>query len=316
MKINHIYKISDFPLIYLSTGASNWHLLENSSNIQAYLLAHPMWNFSWTSIFLYWKYKLLLDRKGIKLILLNNSHKENIFSKIFGFNSFFINQNIHACENNFKVLNNQDKKYDAVYIAAAKPYKRLYLAEQIKSLYIITYFWPDVRDNNGNWNLHNFEPRIKHANSNKQRINAEEINMILNQSSCGLALSKKEGAMWAIMEYLYSGLPIVTTKSIGGRDLFFDNRYVKIAKDNSTAIEKAVFEIKSMNIDPVFIRNETLKKVKEHRKIFYNLIFDLYKKHNCKIEKFDGFHEKLWGGDGVYKHLFIPKKIKGCVLRC
>jgi len=256
------------------------------------------------------KYSFILEKKGINLVLLNNSYKEHLFSKFFGFNSYFINQNIHACENRFKILKDEEKKFDAVYIAAAKPYKRLHLAEKITSLYIITYFWPDVRDEDGNWDLHSFEPRIKHANYNKKRINSDEITKILNQSHCALALSRKEGAMWAIMEYLYSGLPIISTKSVGGRDLFFDDRFVKIEKDSSEAIKNAVSEMKSKRIDPTVIRSETLKKVKEHRKIFYSLISDLYKNSNRTIEKFEEFHEKIWGGDGIYKHIIHPSKNK------
>ena len=40
----------------------------------------------------------------------------------------------------------------------------------------------------------------------------------LNRARVGLCLSAREGAMFASMEYLLSGLPIVTTPSMGGRD--------------------------------------------------------------------------------------------------
>jgi glycosyltransferase involved in cell wall biosynthesis len=254
-----------------------------------------MWYFSWTSLPLYYKFRKMLLKKRITMILLSNSESEHKFAKFFGFTSYFINQNIHACENDFKIIKNSEKKYDAVYTAAAKPYKRLHLAEKIKSLYIITYFWPDVRDKNGDWDLHAFEPRIKHAKFNKRRIDEIKITEILNQSRCGMALSKKEGAMWAVMEYLFCGLPIVSTKSVGGRDFFFDKRFVKIVKDTPEEVEKGVYELVQKHIDPYFIRNETLNVLNKSRKEFYNLVDSITTKHNQTNEPYESFHKRIWG---------------------
>lgn len=307
MKVNHIYKIGEYPFIYLSIGTLYWNELPIHEQ-KSYLLCHPMWYFSWTSLPLYFKKKRELKKKNIELILLSNSKKENIFARIFGFKSYFINQNIHACEANFNILPNKKKIYDAVYIAAAKPYKRLHLAKRVKSLYIITYFWPDIRDENGDWDLHSFEPAIKHAAFNKRRIDNEQITLILNQSKCGLALSKKEGAMWAIMEYLYSGLPIVTTKSIGGRDFFYDNRFVTIVKDSARAVDEAVQYYSSNKIDPKFIRDTTISKVKKARKTFFNLICEINNTPYPVGQSFEDFHEKIWGGKGIYKHQYFPRK--------
>lgn len=101
MKINSIYKMSDKPIIWLSTGAKNWDKLDNNSKEKAYLLVHPMWEFSFTSILLYSKYKRQLKKKNIELILLNNSKPEYQFAKLWGFKSHFLNQNMHACEHQF-----------------------------------------------------------------------------------------------------------------------------------------------------------------------------------------------------------------------
>lgn len=294
MKINSIYKISNKPIIWLSTGAKNWSKLENKSNEKAYLLVHPMWEFSYSSFIPYQRHKRQLAKKNIELILLNNSKAEHRFAKFWGFRSHFLNQNLHACEHQFNI-ESQEKTVDAIYIAAAKPYKRIHLAEQIKSLYIITYFWPDVRDSEGNWDLHAFEPRIKHADFNKKRINATQIRTLLNQSKCGLALSKKEGAMWAIMEYLFCGIPVVTTKSVGGRDFFYDERFVEIVDDNPKAVQKGVESIISKKLSPELIRNETISKVEIERKKFYEVVKNLHLKHNTEIEDYQTFADRVWG---------------------
>ncbi|MEL6195247.1 MAG: hypothetical protein AAFR66_24530 [Bacteroidota bacterium] len=303
MKINDVYKISDRPLIMASTGSLNWSKLKNPGPEKAYLLVHPMWNFSWTSLRLYYKLAKQLKRNGIEMILLHNSEEEYRFGKTFGFRSYLINQNIHACEHNFIIQDELDKEYDASYIAAAKKYKRIHLAEEVDNLFVITYFWPDVRDEHGFWDLHGFEPRIQHAKFNKERISSSEISTILNRSHCGLALSKKEGAMWASMEYLLTGLPIVTTPSIGGRDFFFDDRFVLEVKDKPAAVKEGVEEIKSRKIDPTFVRSETLQKIFKYREKYYELCVHLAQEE-AKVTAFPSYEEfsdYVWGGEGIFK---------------
>lgn len=300
MKINAIYKVNDSPAIFASTGGSNWSKLPNLTS-KGYLLAHPMWYFGLTSLRLYHKFRRLLKKKNIELLLLHNSKAELSFAKVFGFKSFLINQNIHCRENTF-TIKRAEKKYDAVYTAAAKPYKRLHLAEKIESLYIVTYFWPEEKNEKGEWPLHEFEPRIVHADFNRFRIPLSEVCYKLSQSKVGLALSKKEGAMWASMEYMLSGLPIVSTKSVGGRDFFFDDRFVKIVKDDSESIAKGVQELVNKEIDPGFIRTETLEKIEPVRQQYLNLIFELIKSSDKSvIPDRAALYHKIWGEEGIEK---------------
>jgi len=302
MKINAVYKISDQPLIYASTGPKAWSQLPAVEKREGYMLCHPMWQFSWTSLRLYARLRKMLKQKNIHLILLHNSAAEYRFAKRFGFHSYFINQNIHACEHDF-VVQPEPKKYDAVYIAAAKPYKRIHLAADIERLYVVTYFWPDVRDENGHWDLHQFEPRVAHADFNRDRIDAQQISRIINASHCGLALSKKEGAMWATMEYLLSGLPIVSTPSVGGRDFFFDPEYVKVVPPDPPTIRQGVETLMRMELDPNEIRVRTLEKMQSVRKRYFELCHDLHNQSSLSSQKLDyeWFWNHIWGGTGISK---------------
>lgn len=297
MKIHAIYKISEYPLIYGSTGSKNWHLLKNDTAKNAYLLVHPMWEFSWTSLLIYFKHRRSLKKRKINMILLNNSIQEHNFAKLFGFESYFINQNIHSCEHNFYVNESVQKKYDAIYTATAAKYKRLELATLVKNLFVLTYFWPDIRNDIGEWDLHSFEPRISQCDFNRFRIEAEEICKKINESRCGLALSKKEGAMWAIAEYLLCGIPVVSTKSKGGRDFFFSNENSIICKDTPEAIKYNVEEINKRNYNPYKIRNSTLLLMKQYRYKYIELVFDLYKKNNIKLPNEEEIYFRIWGNE-------------------
>jgi glycosyltransferase involved in cell wall biosynthesis len=48
------------------------------------------------------------------------------------------------------------------------------------------------------------------------------VNQGLARAVVGLCLSTVEGSNYASMEYMLAGLPIVSTPSIGGREVYFD----------------------------------------------------------------------------------------------
>ena len=303
MKVNAIYKISDHPLIWTSHGSKNWKNLRNNTKKEAFLLAHTMWHFSWSSLIMYYKQKKILKSNNIKLILLHNSNSEYRFSKFFGFESRLINHNIHSCEHIFNIDKNTDKLYDAVYIAAAKPYKRLHLARKIKKLFVVTYFWPDVTNENGEWDLHAFEPQIKHAKFNKFRIDSTSVNAIVNKSKCSLALSKKEGAMFAVIESLLAGVPVVTTKSKGGRDFFLSSENSLIVEANADDVANGVYEIINKNLSPERVRNTTLKNVKQNRNVFLDVIIQIIGDDN--INKREELYYQIWGNPKGISNLIV-----------
>jgi hypothetical protein len=71
--------------------------------------------------------------------------------------------------------------------------------------------------------------------------------------------------MYASIQYLLAGLPVVTTASIGGRDEFFDPAYVRWVPDDQEAVAHAVDELVELELDPQMIREATLAKVGKHR---------------------------------------------------
>ena len=67
-------------------------------------------------------------------------------------------------------------------------------------------------------------------------LGPSEINEAYNECKTGLCLSAEEGAMYASIQYLLAGVPVVSTRSGGGRDTFFDPRTTLIVDDNATAV--------------------------------------------------------------------------------
>ncbi len=108
--------------------------------------------------------------------------------------------------------------------------------------------------------------------------------------------------MFASMEYLLAGCPVVSTPSLGGRDFFFDNRYVEIVDPTPEAVLEGVNRLRKKRLDPAFIRAETLKKVSMTRKIFFELICKLSREHHGEPPVWESFAERIWGApNGIAK---------------
>ena len=112
--------------------------------------------------------------------------------KLLGITAYYLNQNMHLPEHVFCPVSVNDVKYDAIYIAQAKKFKRLFLASYIKKLYVLTYQCKNKTREGAN-DLHAFEPLISHCHFNRDFVYDEnEICKLISESHCGLALSKKD----------------------------------------------------------------------------------------------------------------------------
>lgn len=271
MKINAVYKILEDKPVYLSTGPKHWDKIPES-NEQGYMFCHPMWFFGVKSIPLYWRLRRGLKSRNIKLLLLHNSRIEYLIGLLAGFDSYLLNQNMHADESEFIVRDDVAKRYDAVYVAAAARYKRIPLALKVKSLFVVTYFWPDIRDESGFWNLGIFDHRLNGVEHNKDRIERSEVGKKLNEAHCGLALSRVEGAMWAVQEYLLSGIPVVTTWNLGGRNRYLNKGNSVFVMANQTAVARGVKRAKSIAKSPQEIRSQVISEMKKERMRFVEFV--------------------------------------------
>jgi glycosyltransferase involved in cell wall biosynthesis len=78
--------------------------------------------------------------------------------------------------------------------------------------------------------------------------------------------------MMSSIEYLLAGLPVVSTRSLGGRDVFFDEANSLIVGDSPDAVAAAVRELAARALDPASIRDQTLQRMKPHRERLIELI--------------------------------------------
>ena len=164
------------------------------------------------------------------------------------------------------------RRYDAIYDARWSDYKRHHLAGAVRSLALIA---PS--------SVHQAPCSVGHAlragvavrhatwlsspwGVNRPRwLSHAQVNSAYHQARVGLCLSRVEGVMFASIQYLLAGLPVVTTRNLGGRDQFFSAPHVRWVYDDPKAVASAVDDLVMRNLDPQVIRDDTLARMGEHR---------------------------------------------------
>jgi glycosyltransferase involved in cell wall biosynthesis len=160
------------------------------------------------------------------------------------------------------------KEFDAVYIGRIKPHKRIELARNIASCCIVfasvdLAYFREIKPLVSHFVFAQGDPLS--SESRPGQLPRTEVADWCARSRCGLCLSAVEGAMFASAEYMLWGLPVVSTRSIGGREEYFDDRFCLICEDDPASVATAVKEAISRNLEPGVIRGTFLAKVMERR---------------------------------------------------
>ncbi len=233
------------------------------------------------------------QRKSIyKLIVCTNELSEWAYLRSCGISAIYANQNMLCNEHKFFVEEAKPQKlFDAVYAAALAPFKRLHLVEELRSLFVVTY-----KVGTNVYDLHQEYPGLSHVSFNRSFLGSPEVRHLYNQSRCGLALSRREGAMWASMEYQLCGLPVVSTKSRGGRFKYYDEDFWIVAQPSRHRVRIAVQNALKLTISPDEIRCRTLEKMAAERKRFYRMGAQLAEKYGA-----GNFlpYDSIFGGEGI-----------------
>jgi glycosyltransferase involved in cell wall biosynthesis len=192
--------------------------------------------------------------------MLANSMNDNIFYKKSGLNSIYCNQNCWLDSNTY-CINDTEKKYDLVINANNYQWKNHKLLANINKKYKTLFITYNTTEND----LNQYNP----CNIFNEVTN-DHVATGLNQSKIGLALSTIEGSCYASTEYLLCGLPVISTKSVGGRHIWY-NENNSIIIDNSESELEAAIRTMLSNIDKFnrqIIRTKCIEQQNNFRNIF------------------------------------------------
>ena len=169
--------------------------------------------------------------------------------------AFFHNKTSAVSEETFRPLDGVSVEFDAVYNAQLAPFKRHGLALGIERCAFLFY-----RASMG-LSARQFETEViaRHTrqapghifinpideDGKPMLLASAEVNLHLNRAAVGLCLSESEGPMFASTEYLLAGLPVVTTPSRGGRDVYLDDEFCLTVPPDPRAVATAVAALKA-----------------------------------------------------------------------
>jgi len=234
--------------------------------------------------------KLRKLRAESEYTFLCNSKDEEVILQKNGLNGILCHQNAFVDVKYFPLIQ-PAKEFDAIYTARITPFKNHQLAAKLSKLRLIGDFHDHERPYvDKTFNI------LKGADWSR-RVHFTSMYKELSRAKVGLCLSSEEGAMFASIEYLLCGLSVVSTPNLGGRDFFFDKDFSRIVAPTEDAVCNGVSELIALNLDPVYIREQTIKKMNEQREIFINIIQKIFDKENCTRN----FRDE-W--DDVYVHKF------------
>jgi glycosyltransferase involved in cell wall biosynthesis len=221
----------------------------------------------------------------IQLIHLCNEPGQPALFHARGAQAVFCSQNCFVDDAVFRPIPSIEKRFDAIYDARFATWKRHFLAVELGSIALIYYPVPQDDPEYVQLLRRTFAHAhfFNHPDSGPyQRLSPKAINRSLNTCRVGLCLSAEEGAMYASAQYLLSGLPIVTTRSSGGRDVFFEDRFVLTVPPQPSAVRQGVEELIRRKLQPEDIRETTLAKLRAHRQTFIALVQDIYLRHGVQ----------------------------------
>lgn len=210
--------------------------------------------------------------QGERLVALCNSRAEVAALDAAGLETRWIHQNALMDERRFRPMGGAERPYDAAYIARLTPFKRhglipaglaprlLFLGASVKAA---ERAYAD-------------EIRAKYAASRwMPAFSGAKVSCLLAQAKCGLALSAVEGACFASAEYLLSGLPVVDTPALGGRDVLYPEEFVRRVEAVPEAIADGIAHWGVHRPAPWKVRAGFLEKAAPHRERFRQLMREL-----------------------------------------
>jgi len=200
-----------------------------------------------------------LDLNPDQFYLLFNSYEEQENGIKYGFKGEVISNNAWLDERNYKI-SKRPIKYNALYIARPVAFKKHRLLAGVENLALVaggkSYGSPGAR----------LPPSL---NDSEKFLSKKEISEICGESKCGVILSKEEGACFASSEYLLSGLPVVSTSSRGGRDLWYSKNNCIYVEANNESVKEGVKRVSMQRWDPELIRDLHILQSHSYRRRFH-----------------------------------------------
>lgn len=197
--------------------------------------------------------------------------------------SYIVSHNTFIDHNTFTVKNIA-KKYDAIFCQTVIPFKRPKLTSKLNRVVYSTGSNPSI----------DYQRMISSCNGELLVASSpNQVSTLMNQSYCGLSLSLAEGGNYATTEYLLSGIPVVNTNNLGGRDFYLNSTNSVLAQeDTPEEIAKCVKYLidNRHKYDPIGIREGALQKNNQMMQTLkHKILYPICSSYNISNKVVDDF---------------------------
>jgi hypothetical protein len=215
--------------------------------------------------------KILESNPSYEITILANSVEEKeYFEKMTSRYVMFCNHNAFLNERVFDIVENVPKIHDLIVDSAFHEYKNVEKANRIKETLHIGYVKHDLSTHVV---IPTYGKLANFANANAtgkyKRLTKPQINARYNESRVAGIFSLIEGACFASSQYLLAGLPVISTRSQGGRDIWFNEFNCIICENDEDSIydahQTAMQRLESGEFNARQIRELHLQQMDEHR---------------------------------------------------
>lgn len=268
------------------------------------------WNLIWSKD----RQVQLAEAFGDRAIFLSSSEFAHNMRTELGLRSFlvsnnaFVNENIFICTN--KTFN--DREFRAVYTARAAAVKRIHLAAKTPKLALVV----NRSFVSGVISLDESYLQVPNIYLNSGHLTAAELTSLYNRTKCGLILSSAEGACFTVVEYLLSGIPVVSTRpeaprGLGGREVWFTPYNSAYCDPVPESVADAVSEVISRNLNPETIRAECIAEMKKQRRVLRDQVLKpIFDRHASKEDLDDlVFGPDAWFKSSSSRHRFSAEHV-------
>lgn len=196
-----------------------------------------------------------------RFVVLTNSEFESYLLSTVRVPSMMSSQLVFLNDRTFRPMD-VEQRFDAIYNARLLPMKRHELARDVPNLALLYDLGPAEEPAEYD-RIRALLPRAAFLNHEAgagvyRQFKIEECARHLNTARVGLALSAVEGPMQASLEYLLCGLPVVSTRSVGGRDRYFMPPFCRIVADDPAAVADAVATLAGARIPKAAVRGHIM----------------------------------------------------------
>lgn len=206
----------------------------------------------------------ILCAPTLKIFYLLKKYRPNLYCCLANHNAF-IDETV------YNINYNSEKKFDLIVSSAFSIYKNYNLIKNIPNACAIGYWVADTNNEtlpSKNMYCPNFDNQVR-TKENCKWIDPFTSCKYYNMSKIGGIFSIEEGACFSSSEYLLCGLPVLSCKCQGGREIWYNNENSVLCEPTEESIisnlNLMITKYNNGEYDKEKIRSNCIKQMDFHR---------------------------------------------------